>query len=150
MPRTDIYFVANSLNRAPKSTAAPEREHRKEEDGSCVGITSAARSRLAVSFLSLAAIAATPGVGPDSSPGELVQAAQRAEEQGDTTRRKELLAKALAIDPNYAGRRWQAGYVRAGDHWETIDGFTSDVMRGRKSPNTIRRSDRVATLRSTI
>ena len=56
-------------------------------------------------------LAAVPQSSSETSPRELVQQALRAEEQGLTQRRKELLDRALDLDPNYA--RAVAGRLRS-------------------------------------
>ena len=114
-------FLLPILSQRAQSIAAPEREHRKEEDGSCVGITSVSASVLSfVSLLPLAALAATPAVSSNSSPGDLVQAALVAEVQGDANAARTCSPRHWRLTRTLPAR-WQSGYVQWKGEWLSLD-----------------------------
>src|SRR5262249_22981520 len=51
----------------------------------------------------------------------LVQEALESELSGPSDQRSQLLNQALALDPQFAPARWQAGFVRLGDEWTSVD-----------------------------
>ena len=55
------------------------------------------------------------------SPERLVQAALESEIGGPSAQRKNHLERALAIDPDFAPARWQAGFVRWRGQWHSPD-----------------------------
>jgi hypothetical protein len=55
------------------------------------------------------------------SPERLVQAALESEIGGPSALRKNHLVRALAIDPDFAPARWQAGFVRWRGQWHSPD-----------------------------
>lgn len=61
----------------------------------------------------------TPDQG--DSPERLVQAALESEIGGPSALRKNHLARALAIDPDFAPARWQAGFIRWRGQWHSPD-----------------------------
>jgi hypothetical protein len=73
------------------------------------------------------ALAATAAVdSKDPSAGkppaaQCVQGAIAAEARADRTERDRLIEQALRVAPDFAPARWQAGQVRYGDQWLTID-----------------------------
>ncbi len=90
----------------------------------------ARRFRLATSLGILVLMVSGPraraaeSTSPSPTPGEaprLVQAALDAELAGDATRRSELLAQALAADPDYGPARWHNGQVKFDGQWRSID-----------------------------
>ena len=50
-----------------------------------------------------------------------MQGAIAAESRGDRGERDRLIEQALRVAPDFAPARWQAGQVRYGDQWLTID-----------------------------
>jgi hypothetical protein len=92
-----------------------------------VGFLVGAR-RLTVVVLAwgLAGLSTTKAAGVASSEStddaaSLVQAALDAELAGDMTRRGELLAMAVAADPDYAPARWHSGLVNFDGKWRTAE-----------------------------
>jgi len=72
------------------------------------------------------ALAATAGdseKSPASAPpvAQCVQGAIAAEIRADRGERDRLIEQALRVAPDFAPARWQAGQVRYGDQWLTID-----------------------------
>lgn len=80
-------------------------------------------------WLPAAILAASPSPKTPGSSKGLVQAALVAELNGNRERRSDLLSRALARDPNFAPARWQAGFVRVGERWLTVEAATSDARR---------------------
>ena len=79
---------------------------------------------LACATQALAETAAVAEKAPSSaSPpaAQCVQGAIAAEVRADRTDRDRLLEQALLTAPNFAPARWQAGQVRDGDRWLTVD-----------------------------
>jgi hypothetical protein len=66
-------------------------------------------------------VARTVSAGAASEAAGLVQAALDAELAGDMSRRGELLAMAVAADPDYAPARWHSGLVNFGGKWRTAE-----------------------------
>src|SRR5262245_26907744 len=55
------------------------------------------------------------------TPAGLVRAALENASEGNTSQWNEYLTKAIEADADFAPARWQAGYVRDGDRWLTIE-----------------------------
>jgi hypothetical protein len=82
-------------------------------------------------WLPASILAATPLSNSGGSSKSLVQAALAAELEGNRELRSDLLSRALARDPNFAPARWQAGFVRVGDRWLTVEAATSDARHAK-------------------
>lgn len=83
------------------------------------------RSLFALSVILLALTCAAeddvPGLDGNTDANSIVQAALRAEVNGDAPRREALLAGALQREPKHLAARWHSGYVRINDSWMTVE-----------------------------
>ncbi len=108
-----------------------------------------------VNFWSAGAAAGAPQAGAASYEGTvsstsgsrvaagLVQEALDAELAGDASRRRELLEKALAADPDCAAARWQSGQIRFEGAWRTIDEVGALVAKDARWQEYRRRRDAI-------
>jgi hypothetical protein len=76
----------------------------------------------------IAADAAKDRPGDDSS-AQLVRQALLAEASGKTSKRAQLLQRAVEDKPDYAPAHWQLGEVRVGDRWLSIEAAAQEAAR---------------------